>query len=128
MDARSKRRLLKLADFLDTKVPRRLFNTAYWAFGPRTPKREPDATCQTSACAAGWATAIFSDLVLMRDGPRSNDWCIAHRKTGSQDTEALMEFFNLAGWDESEELFGTRQMTPKQKARQIRNFVKRQGE
>lgn len=53
MNATGKRRLLKLADFLE-KLPPRKFAMRTWA----TAAKEGRPSCGTAACALGWATAI----------------------------------------------------------------------
>jgi hypothetical protein len=52
----SARRLLKLADFLETQVPEDKFNFHEWVDYDWQGK--PDLSCGTSACALGWATTI----------------------------------------------------------------------
>lgn len=47
-------RLLVLADFLETAVPRERFDLNGWT----SRNSRPDADCNTAACAAGWATTI----------------------------------------------------------------------
>ena len=51
----SKRRLLKLADFLDRLPPKR-FNYATWVGGDWDGRQ--DLSCGTTACALGWACTI----------------------------------------------------------------------
>lgn len=51
----NRERLLKLADFLETLPPSR-FNFSSW-FGNGADGR-PDISCNSTACALGWATAI----------------------------------------------------------------------
>lgn len=50
-----RRRLLKLADFLDALPPER-FDFGVWAGDDW--KGAPDLSCGTTACALGWATTI----------------------------------------------------------------------
>ncbi len=54
------RRLLVLAEFLETKVPRDKFNLGDWATSLDSNE------CGTAACAVGWATTIpaFADAGL----------------------------------------------------------------
>jgi hypothetical protein len=52
----NKRRLLKLADFLETKVPPTRFNFNRWVGYDW--KGADDISCGTSACALGWATQM----------------------------------------------------------------------
>jgi hypothetical protein len=59
-----KRRLLKLATFLD-ELPENRFNYRHWV-DKDTWKGKPDLSCGTTACALGWATTIpeFRNLGL----------------------------------------------------------------
>lgn len=139
-----KRRLLKLADFLD-KLPRKRFDYSHWAgkdWGGKS-----DLSCGTTACALGWATTIPS---LRKAGLRLAvniifgvpAVCLKrhldNRYWVSLDTsaEAAREVFGL-DYKEFETLFVPRQCedddftpnplvsnaTPKQVANHIRKFV-----
>ena len=55
MNATGKRRLLKLAVFLETEVPEDLFSMDVWGHGQGRGGR---LHCGTAACALGWATTI----------------------------------------------------------------------
>lgn len=57
--------LLQLADFLEKLSPER-FDYGVWV--GETWKGDPDLSCGTTACAAGWACVIFPELKLYRDG------------------------------------------------------------
>lgn len=132
------KRLLKLADFLET-VPKDNFDmgVVYEDEGmfagdcaPKYPR--PKKHCGTVACAMGWATAIPSfrraglrlyetgSIVLKNSRCDGVFWC------DSFDTAEL--FFEL-GSDESRFLFGGSEYgsTPKQVAKHIRKFVKKGG-
>lgn len=114
MDATGKRRLLKLADFLETKVPARRFHLRNWADDDFAPDH-----CGTVACACGWGTAIPSlfraGLRLDRHGDLQGDW------------DTVESVFRLEG-DDAEYLFAywcySNNPTPKQVAKRIRSFVK----
>lgn len=54
MSTTGKRRLLKLADFLETKVPPERFNLHTWAEGHGF----LEGKCGTFGCAIGWAASI----------------------------------------------------------------------
>jgi hypothetical protein len=76
-------RLLRLADYLDTVPPDR-FDMDYWG------SEQSPASCSFSGCAGGWATNIFPELRLVRDGGRYNI------KYGDLDgLDALEAFFEL---------------------------------
>lgn len=124
-------RLLKLADYLDTKVPAKAFNMETWL--DRAPEdqdvknplphalKEPN--CGTTACALGWAVNVFPrtltftrwDDVVFRDEEESEE-------VYSRDT--IRRFFGIEDDEAIDRLFYGDQCTPKQKARQIRKFVK----
>lgn len=57
-----KRRLRKLAKFLQTRVPTKRFYMGSWWMNEemKAPGRKlsPEKSCGTTACALGWATAI----------------------------------------------------------------------
>lgn len=54
-----KKRLLKLADFLD-KLPRKKFNFTEVVSGKETPNKT--LTCGSQACAIGWCPVVFPRL------------------------------------------------------------------
>lgn len=56
MNATGKRRLLKLADFLESGVPPKRFNMDLWGDG----NERGTPACGTVACALGWASAVPS--------------------------------------------------------------------
>ena len=67
MNATGKRRLLKLAEFLENEVEAKRFNMGRWGSG----NEEGTPRCGTVACALGWASAVPS---LRRAGVRLNRW------------------------------------------------------
>lgn len=71
LSATTKRKLLKLADFLKTKVQSKWFNLDYWATAGFAEKE-----CGTTACAVGWATVCFprSGLRLVDDDGDDDGW------------------------------------------------------
>ena len=113
------RRLLKLADYLET-VPRENFDMGFWA------KREfRGQECATTACAGGWATNVWPrHLQIVRAGDRQAS--VLHVASGRMNYGAVAEFFGLEygearalfapGWFDFEE-------TPAQVARRLRAFV-----
>lgn len=138
-----KRRLLKLADFLDT-LPRTRFNYESWVGDDW--KGAADLSCGTTACALGWATTIPSlrkaGLVMRRDGyPSEYKGYVSLRRTlgepeGVSSSTAAEEVFGL-DYDEFEYLFipghfggefdlpdsPDEGATAKQVAKHIRRFV-----
>lgn len=131
------KRLLKLAEFLETKVPAARFDLAYWV-DPKTWKGKADLSCGTSACAMGWATTmpyfkrlglyVESDhgsgahLTLADDRGCSYNWEVPQALFRIDELEAL-ELFDAEYFGESEKS----PATPKQVAKRIRAFVKRRA-
>jgi hypothetical protein len=121
----NKRRLLKLAKFLDdnSKVIGRKFCMETWAvdqFAPGAAKR--GYSCQTAACAVGWATAIPS---LRRAGLRLNsnlEICYG----GDENFPAVSKFFGIGEY-EARVLFSPETyrsgVRPRTIARVIRRFA-----
>ena len=123
-------RLLRLADFLEFRVPAPKFDMRTWL----TVGGKPDELyeeCGTSACAAGWACALFKDEGLVFEwGPGLEDgqkWYMpAYGELGG--SMALEEFFGIS-YRVSIDLFGTTERTPAQEAALIRKYVsKRENE
>lgn len=122
------KRLLKLADFLET-VPKDNFDMGVvyedegMFAGDCAPKYpQPKKHCGTAACAMGWATAIPSfrkaGLHLGEDGE-------VYFEGSSYSFESAEIFFDIL--DEEATFLFTRSgagNTPKQVARSIRKFVK----
>jgi hypothetical protein len=128
-----KRRLNKLADFLDkqvSKLPKRRFsmisysNMAIDREGRTLFREKLEPSCGTSACACGFATAIFRDLKL----EYSSSWeytNLINIKTGEVNDQAVEDFFGVQGGTEFEHVFGCdKKRTPKQEAKIIRQFIK----
>lgn len=123
-------RLLKLAEFLETKVPRKQFDMRNWVGASW--KGEKNLSCGTTACAMGWATTIPSfrrlGLRLNREGEVRLDPDDSVLEDGFEAAERL---FSITGF-EAYELFSfvdpdgyERKETPKQVAKRIRDFCKR---
>lgn len=65
-----------------------------YSFPPRRLKVEP--SCVTAACAAGWLPSIWKkDFGLYQFGPTASACTVRHLPSGREDTEAVMEFFDL---------------------------------
>jgi hypothetical protein len=116
MNATGKRRLLKLADFLET-VPRKRLDMSIFATGDL---RE----CGTSGCALGWATQIPSfrraGLYLDETSPR-----LRGRPRIVDPFQVAREFFDLSAYDAAD-LFTPNydgSDTPKEVAKRFRKFV-----
>lgn len=124
MNRTGKARLLKLADFLETSVPRKRFSMEEWVAhdsNAKTPKE-----CGFAGCAMGWATAIPS---FRRAGLHLNDYGTLYFLEASN-WEGVTAFFDFDdGYDakglfaESSYLDGNYDPTPKQVAKRIREFV-----
>ena len=67
-----KKRLLKLADFLD-KLPRKKFNFTEVVSGQETPNKT--LTCGSQACAIGWCPVVFPRLTEYHI---TSGWSTAH--------------------------------------------------
>ena len=57
----TKRRLLKLAAFLDTLPPEK------WDFLHIITRKNPSRTCGTVCCAIGWTPVVFPRLIKWKD-------------------------------------------------------------
>lgn len=141
------RRLTKLADYIMT-VPREHFDMGAWV-----QKYDADvglipfhsdvvtATCGTSACAIGWATAIPAfkkaglrayvipekrDLVIICDRKPKNAELKAYR-SNENSAAAAARFFNIS-FEDAEYLFWSKDSmgieSPKQWSRMCRKFLK----
>lgn len=128
-----KRRLLKLADFLE-KLPPRRFDFRKWVGDDWGGK--PDLSCNTTACAFGWATTIPSfrrlGLVLTENDDRFSEFrFVVGLKGSTNSTYAGKVIFGL-DYLEFEQLFvpgleDNNQLsffaTAKQVAKHIKKFV-----
>lgn len=152
------KKLLRLADFLDKKVSRKTgkqgqakFNMGHFFHKSPDCKAERPGlgtvSCGTSACALGWATALWpKDLririenephvchvwcpkpCLWRDMPLVGTVILKGRKKGEEEEDfaAAQAFFGLTK-GESYKLFGGFRRTAKREAEIIRKFVKKSG-
>lgn len=116
MNATGKKRLLKLADFLQTVKPKR-FDMGFFATGDLH-------ECGTAGCALGWATMVpsFQKAGLYLDDGMS----VRFKGSRVHDSFRVAEkFFDLTE-REAENFFLRRENheTPKQVARNIRAAVK----
>ena len=124
-----KKKLLKLADFLETKIPKRgwknWFNLTEWAQAGWVEKE-----CGTTACAMGWATICFprSDLRLTIH-ELSYGKVVELQYKGYMGFCAAAKFFNI-GENQAEFLFSEwaylneAGASPTVVAKRIREFVK----
>ena len=133
----NKKRLLRLADFLENNVPIKKFYMGTWA------SKEDINECGTTACAMGWATKIpefaaaglylgKSDAVLQGRNP-----IITPRFAGRASFAAASAFFKItdraALWLFSDFEYGDNdevereQDTPNDVANRIRKFVQEDG-
>ncbi len=138
--AESARRLLVLADFLDT-IPLKRFDYETWAGASWKGKK--DLSCGTTACALGWATTIpaFKKLGLKLVRVKEYGEYIAFPVCGTAEgSDAACEPFLLSDgeslhlftphtrlWDGVTMVDGNyspgEKATPKQVAKHIRSFV-----
>jgi hypothetical protein len=113
-----RRRLLKLADFLET-VPRRRFDMGFWGNG-KSPKE-----CGFAGCAAGWGTVILPSLEMVH-----TEWGTAFIKFKDYfGFKAIQEYFGIDR-ETSWYIFDSMQYpnqnynpTPKYVAKRIRSVV-----
>lgn len=138
----NKKRLLKLADFLET-VPRRAFNIDSWQSGtPDKPEGDRPGECGFAGCAVGWAVhqKMFRGLHFgdtnkrvpessVFPGDAQNSYDIYFSEKGAAQKEgydAAAHVFGLDGYD-TRFLFSPNEYsdnpTPKQVAKRIRKFV-----
>lgn len=129
------KRLLKLADFLDT-LPRQKFDYSVFTRQGGKPMREAlkagKTDCGTAGCAVGWMPVVFPRAVCWLDKPTwKSDLTVALRSDHDiTHMEVAEQYFGL---DEREALclfdpFNndlSPEATPKQVARHIRKFVAR---
>lgn len=126
--ATGKRRLLKLADVLDT-IPRKRFDYDEWV-GPDW-EGAPDLSCGATACALGWATTVPAfrrlglSLVKLSYGGADPVLRVPGKRNAYKQ-DAAARLFNLTEI-ETEYLFLPTETelnaTAKQVARKIRRFV-----
>lgn len=126
----NKKKLLKLATFLETKVPRRKFNMEFWGTTPQNAY-----SCGTAACALGWAGYIpaFKKEGLTTAPDEYGGVVTFSTPDGSKycNFSAGREFFELTD-DEAYNLFSpgnypTNKRGPKSVAKRIREMVKKGG-
>lgn len=116
------KRLLKLADFLEKRVPSKRFNLNHFADWDFKPKK-----CGTTACALGWASVCFpKNIMTCGNGIR----LINTNYEYYRDFGAAEHFFQLT-YEESSFLFDPNEYPITKKYRmyvvnRIRQFVKRQ--
>lgn len=115
------KRLLKLADFLET-VPRKALDLSMWVKSkPTKPEGERPGDCGFAGCAMGWAShaKLYRGLGWGWTGFSPN----YHGATGWAAAQSLFRIDE----DEARHLFSmsdyTTPPTPKQVAKRIRKFV-----
>lgn len=134
-------RLLTLAWFLRTKVPRKRFEMCSYAevgvrllnvgsVGHMEVFEKKPANCGTSACALGWATAVFpSKFALLEDVDGRNfniTVDVRTKKAAEYDGHIVAKFFGLDEY-ECSFAFGPTERTPKQEAKILENLAKKHG-
>lgn len=132
----NKKRLLKLADFLET-VPAKAFNIRNWQRDPATkPEGKTPGECGFAGCAVGWAVhaKLFRGLKFGEYEYGSN---VPHYQ-GEYEWEAVSTLFDINNgcngtgqFQDAEFLFCGLSYdidpTPKQVAKRIRAFVASNG-
>lgn len=124
----TKRKLLKLANFLERKVQEDWFNINVFAHSGFDKKE-----CGTAACAAGWATQCFwfSGLRLKPADGNSEEMQLHYRDR--EGLRAVTEFFDLTHHEASylfhPDYYPAGGDTTKQNViARMRNFVENRGE
>lgn len=124
-------RLLTLAWFLKTQVPRRHFGMQTIAEGGKDGEiPELDShVCGTSACGLGWGTVVWPNVFSLKHWMRGLCF-LENAKTNRRmkiDSPLVRNFFGIDSLD-VEYLFGGRSIrTPKQEAKVIEDFVLSKG-
>ena len=139
MDIIYKERLLKLADFLETRVPEANFDLSRFAESNNDNSIEEQSSfekdllegkCGAVACAIGWCPIVFpEDFMYINDLWHMPD--IVHIGSSYKNFSAAREFFNLHGnevsflfdWEGWELKENDPSPTPKEVAERIRYFV-----
>lgn len=112
-----KGRLLKLAKFLETKVPQDHFYMGAWGMMATLSLKRHE--CKSHACALGWATVLFS-----KQGYQMGS-CIGPEYCGSAGLLSAVAFFGLP-LGVAVDLFGAdlnRDRSAKEVAQRIRKTV-----
>lgn len=123
-----KKRLLKLADFLET-VPEQKFSLATWVQSmPTKPEARAEGSCGFAGCAIGWAVhaKLFRGLSFVEE----EDQKYVNRGPsykGLSDFPAVNHLFDISTNDSFSLFIDTAypgwSATPKQVADRIRKFV-----
>lgn len=143
MNAVQARRLLQLADYLEKEVGAKRGKGGKAKFDMRawfeklegctaTRPGLDEASCGTSACAFGWAAALWPRSLETIHDDDTGVGNVKHRQTGATGADAAAVFFGL-NEQEVDHLFmpstnGGFNITPrtaKAEAKVIRNFVRR---
>lgn len=125
-----RKRLLKLADFLET-IPKRVFDMSLWEAAPATkPEGKKPGKCGFAGCALGWAAHVKlfrglrmfdEELYYQAKGNRMEDvaW-------GFHAAEELFEITNAQAtflFDEDSYDYAELPIPPKRVAKRIRKLV-----
>lgn len=122
-------RLLTLAYFLKTEVPRSKFDMGQYFSTVCDESRYPypivpvaelqDSTCNSSACALGWCIIAFPDAW---ENP-----CYPHIKKHSGPVDSAKEFFGLTYDDVELAFYGGFERTPMQEAKILEGIAAKYG-
>lgn len=124
----NKRRLLKLADFLET-VPAKKFDLGTWVQSmPTKPEAKVEGSCGFAGCAMGWAihAKLFRGLTFEQpEWPEETNRGPQYK--GHTGFSAVDELFKIDGHASLylfvEDQYPNFHPTPKQVAKRIRKFV-----
>lgn len=163
MDQTQASRLLTLAYYLKTEVKPQNFDMSYWGHKwVETPeeketsclvdlqlgqqvkhKQVKEITCGTSACALGWATVVFPEVMRLGswDETMSDDEGNATEEEGHVEFKMgedgwewvdgysphIHDFFGITAEEGGDLFHDSLDATPKQKAKQIEDLVSKHG-
>lgn len=134
MNKQQASRLLTLAYFLKTKVPRRQFDMSSISQADVGCNPANIHECGTSACGLGWATVVFPDLLQLGESTithHGHRYCGLETADGCASSEYdpyVWGLFGISDDSEAYHLFGGGNVrTPKQEAKVIEDFVAKKG-
>lgn len=129
----NKKRLLKLAAFLET-VPARKFYLHVWVKSmPKQAEGETEGSCGFAGCAMGWAVhaKLFRGLSFGESVEGDDDVNSPPMYNGEAGLSASSSLFGIANSESFylfiDESYPNHKATPKQVAKRIRAFVASEG-
>lgn len=136
MNATQAGRLLTLAHFIETQVPRGKLQMEHFANDAEMVVGETfTGDCGAGACALGWASTIWPNdfqVRVRRFGSYGEGIAFLYRKSGgrwrrlNETDPPVCRFFGVTN-HEARLMFGAEPSSPKNKAAQIRRIVDQYG-